>query len=97
MGGRWISERLRLRPGKETARDVIRMRVREGLEQKGWVRKPPNSRVPYVLSKIWDTAPDDLYYSHARLEGDPENWSYAQAVHVSADGREVHLYREVVW
>ena len=96
LGGRWITLRYVLKPEATCTPAEIRNRIKTALEREGWQQKPlPNRK--YVLSKIYETASNDLYYTHGAFEGDPNHWFYNQAVHVSDDGRTVVCYYEVGW
>ena len=96
LGGRWITVRNTLKEGIKIDPKEIRNRISKALEGAGWEAKTLPTR-KYVLSKIIETSPNDLYYSHGAFPGDPPHWFYSQAIHISADGGVVVLYCEVGW
>lgn len=96
LGGRWITLRYLLKSGTTTSPAEIKTRVQRALEREGWQQKPlPGNK--YVLSKTFETSPNDLYYAHGPFKSDPVHWFYNQAVHISDDGRTVVCYYEVGW
>lgn len=95
-GGRWLTIRKTLKEGIKVDPGEIRDRISKALEDAGWEAK----RLPtqkYVLSKIFETSPEDLYYSHDAFPGDPPQWFYNQAIHIGADGEVIVLYCEAGW
>ena len=96
LGGRWMTIRYTLKSGRTADRDEIRNRAVEALEKAGW-KKGTLPSLNYVLSKIFETASDDLYYTHPAHADDPPHWFYNQAVHVSRDAKVVVCYYQVGW
>ena len=96
LGGRWLTVRYRLKVGYFVDRSAIRLRIVVALAQDGWSPAPPPGR-DYVLTKIFETAENDLYFSHPARQGDREHVFYNQAVHVSQDASVLVGYYEVGW
>ena len=96
LGGRWMTLRYTLKSGRTADRNEIRNRAVEALEKTGW-KKGTLPSLNYVLSKIFETASDDLCYTHPARANDPPHWFYSQAVHVSRDAKVVVCYYEVGW
>ncbi len=96
LGGRWITIRYVLKPDASSNPTEVRDRIKTALEQDGWLQKPLPAR-KYVLSKIYETSPNDLYYAHGPFKDDPQHWFYNQAVHISDEGKVLVCYYEVGW
>ncbi|GEM_PF-2670180 len=71
-------------------------RFRSSMKADGWQSKPTPPQ-KYVLSKIFETGEDDLYFSRGPRSQEPEHWFFNMAVHVSKDARIVCVYCEVGW
>ncbi|MBM4038482.1 MAG: hypothetical protein FJ290_08205 [Planctomycetes bacterium] len=95
LGGRWISIRLRRKPGSSVTRDQLVERISKPLLAAGWSRATPPKK--YVLSKMWETAADDLYFSRSAAKGEPSYLFFNQAIYISKDASIVCLYAEAGW
>lgn len=51
----------------------------------------------YVLSKIWETSPDDLCFCRLAKEDEPRNWIFNQVIHISQNAEILCIYAEVGW
>jgi hypothetical protein len=96
LGGRWISVRYTRKPGFSVTRQQLISRIAAALEADGWTREAPPSH-KYVLSRIWETASDDLHFRRPARDKEPEYWFFNQTIHVSEDASVVCLYAEVGW
>ncbi|MBN1818029.1 MAG: hypothetical protein JW828_11775 [Sedimentisphaerales bacterium] len=96
LGGRWISVRYRLKEGRAVSRDQMISRITQALETDGWKREPlPNRQ--YAFPTIWETSPQDLYFTRKARETEPEHWFFSQVIHVGSDGQILCAYCEVGW
>ncbi len=96
LGGRWISLRFRRKPDAMVDRQTLVTRISTALKGDGWSAESlPNHK--YVLSRIWETGPDDLYFGRRARDDEPPHWFFNQAIHVSQDAAIVCIYAEVGW
>jgi hypothetical protein len=95
LGGNWLSRRYTKRPEVEIDRDALRGRLSEVLVSSGWTAGAlPNH--DYVMSKIYETGGDDMYYTHPPFSADDEILQYNLAIHVSEKADVIVLYYELV-
>ncbi len=71
-------------------------RFRLSMTADGWALGSAPKR-KYVLSKIFETGNDDLYFSRGPRGEEPKDWFFNMAIHVSQDARVVCVYCEVGW
>ena len=96
LGGRWISVRYRRKSGEAVNRHDMISRISKALTSDGWTpRSLPGYE--YVLSTIWETSEDDIHYTRAPRDDEPETWSFSHIIHVSSTGDNVCLYCQVSW
>jgi hypothetical protein len=95
-GGLWVSMRYQIAKGATPDPQGLRRQITDALTKEGWTPEPRPSR-PYVLTKIWETSPNDLYYKHGPGPRDQDHLFYHQAVFISDDGRTVACYYEIGW
>ena len=95
-GGRWFTVRYLLRDGETASREDIRRRIVASLEASGW-RPGTADTTRYVLTKVYETAADDLRYERSAQPGDRDNVFYNQYVHISDDASIIVGYYEIGW
>ncbi len=96
LGGRWISVRYEAKDGAKIDRAGKIREIVNAFISDGWKQEPlPKSK--YVLSNLYETASDDLYFRRGARGDESQNWRFAKAIHVSADGRIICSYCEVGW
>jgi hypothetical protein len=95
-GGLWVSMRYQAAKGATPDPQGLRRQISDALTKERWTPEPRPSR-PYVLTKVWETSPSDLYYKHGPGPRDQDHLFYHQAVHISDDGRTVACYYEIGW
>ena len=96
IGGTWASLHCEAETGAAVNRTGLRDAVRAALSASGWIADTcPDS--PYVLSREYAIADDDLFFRHGPLGGDSAHLFYKLAVHVDSTGRTVDLYFTKGW
>jgi hypothetical protein len=96
MGGRWISVRYEAKSGIAVDRVAIVSEIVGAFTTDGWTQeKLPTHQ--YVMSEIYETGADDLYFRRSARNDEPTSWQLANAIHVSTDGRVICTYCEVSW
>lgn len=96
IGGTWASLHCEAESGAAVSRAGLSNSVSAALLAAGWARDTcPDS--PYVLSREYDIADDDLFFRRGPLEGDPAHLFYKLAVHIDSTGRAVDLYFTRGW
>lgn len=89
VGAHWWTFRYEIHPVNRgrVNRDIMVRRISYGLMSHGWklLQRQPRS---YTLSKIFETAPDDLHFTHGPFPGERPTAFHHQHIHV-AHGAEV--------
>jgi hypothetical protein len=96
LGGRWISVRYEAKEEAAVDRTSKVQEIIEAFLSDGWKREALPTQ-PYVLSEIYETATDDLYFRRGARGDEPSHWQFTNAIHVSIDGRTICTYCEVIW
>lgn len=94
-GGSWWTFRYELKPvlrGK-VKRDMMVQRISYGLLSRGWKLLERQKR-SYTLSRIFETAPDDLHFTHGPFPGESPSAFHHQHIHVAHDARVIVCYFE---
>ena len=95
LGGRWITARYLLREGHHITREEMVQRITQSLEFYGWKQEDLPDR-KYVLSKIYETAKDDLYFTRGKFSSEGVV-HYSITIHISDDAGVLVLYCEAGW
>ncbi len=96
LGGRWISVRYQAKVDSKIDRAAKVREIVGAFTSDGW-RQEALPKIKYVMSDLYETAADDLYFRRGARGKEIENWQFANAIHVSTDGRIICSYCEVGW
>lgn len=96
LGGRWISVRFQRHPDAWTTRMELVSRITTAMLADGWTQSPLPQR-KYVLSKMWETSPEDIHFERKAKADEPSHWLFAETVFISRDANTVAVYCEVGW
>ena len=96
MGGRWISVRYKKKAVSDVSTSDMKKRIETALLEDGWESKSLSSYHP-VMSKTWETAPEDLYFERNARNDEPSHWFFSQRIHVGEDASVLCVYCEVGW
>jgi len=96
LGGRWISVRYEAKAATNPDRAAKVEEIIEAFTADGW-RQEALPSGDYVLSEIYETSGDDLYFTRSARGTEATEWRLANVIHVSDDGRILCSYCEVGW
>ncbi len=95
-GAAWWTHRYKLRPGFTAKREDVAKRIWRGLVNTGWKPLDPPRR-KYTVSRMFETAPDDLHFRHGPFPGEGPDAFHIQHIYVSPGGSVITCYFESKW
>ena len=102
LGGRWVSARFEIAPSViPPKRAELVDRVTTAFVENGWEDKPYRERrdgdTRYVLSEMWETGENDLFFSIPPQPGSERRVSYECVVYIADDAGVVCIYTTIGW